>query len=123
VNDNGKSPLVDLITPNQELEGELIAVFRAALKTARFAGSPAVEAFDRQFAQFCGTGHCVGVGSDTEALRFALLASGVNLGDTIVTVPNTFIATAAAISQAGARPDFVGVDDRTHNMDPTRLRE
>src|SRR5207247_7904146 len=65
----------------------------------------------------------VGVGSGTDALRFALIAGGVQPGDTVVTVPNTFIATTEAISQAGARPDFVDVEERTYNMDARRLQE
>ena len=115
-------PLVDLVTPHQELEEELVSVFKAALKTARFIGGPMVEAFEREFAEFCDARHCVGVGSGTDALRFALIAGGVQPGDTVVTVPNTFIATTEAISQAGARPDFVDVDDRTYTMDPEKLR-
>jgi dTDP-4-amino-4,6-dideoxygalactose transaminase len=82
-----------------------------------------VEEFEKEFAVFCGTEHCVGVGSGTDALRFALIAAGVRPGDTVVTVPNTFIATSEAISQAGARPDFVDIEERTFNMDAGKLRE
>src|SRR4051812_2706853 len=81
-----------------------------------------VEEFERDFAAFCTTQHCVGVGSGTDALRFALIAAGIGPGDLVVTVPNTFIATTEAISQAGARPDFVDVDQRTYTMDPGKLR-
>jgi len=105
------------------MEEELVGVFRSALKTAGFIGGPIVEEFESEFAQFCGAEYCVGVGSGTDALRFALIAAGVQPGDTVVTVPNTFIATTEAISQAGARPDFVDVDERTYNMDPRKLRE
>ncbi len=66
---------------------------------------------------------CVGVGSGTDALRFILIAAGIKQGDIVVTVPNTFIATAEAISQAGARPDFVDIDERTYSMDSGKLRE
>src|SRR5215472_757927 len=82
-----------------------------------------VEGFERDFAAFCGTQHCVGVGSGTDALRFALMAAGVPKDSIVVTVPNTFIATTEAITQAGARPDFVDIDERTYNMDPEKLRE
>jgi len=122
MNNNGQIPLVDLVTPHQELEDELVSVFKTALKTAGFIGGPMVEAFEREFAEFCGVQYCVGVGSGTDALRFALIAAGVQPGDTVVTVPNTFIATTEAISQAGARSDFVDVDERTYTMDPERLR-
>jgi len=118
-----KIPFLDLVAPHQELEKELIAVFKTALSTAGFIGGPMVEGFERSFAQYCGTRHCVGVGSGTDALRFALIAAGVRPGDVVVTVPNTFIATGEAISQSGALPEFVDVDERTYNMDPARLRE
>src|SRR5438552_14756038 len=119
---NGHIPLLDLVTPHRELEEELVSVFRTALGTARFVGGPMVEDFESEFAEFCETPHCVGVGSGTDALRFALIAAGVQPGDTVLTVPNTFIATTEAISQAGARSDFVDVDERTYTMDPERLR-
>src|SRR4029077_12836517 len=105
------------------MEEELVSVFRKALKSAGFIGGPMVEQFEKEFAQFCETEHCVGVGNSTDALRFALIAAGVQPGNTVVTVPNTFIATTEAISQAGARPDFVDIDERTYNMDVRRLRE
>src|SRR5712691_2922420 len=105
------------------MEEELVSVFRRALKTAGFVGGPIVEQFEKEFAQFCETEYCVGVGNGTDALRFALIAAGVQPGDTVVTVPNTFIATTEAISQAGARPDFVDVEERTFNMDALRLHE
>ncbi len=116
-------PFLDLVTPHLELEEELVSVFRSAVETGRFIGGHMVEGFENEFAQFCGTKHCIGVGSGTDALRFALIASGIKPGDVAITVPNTFIATAEAISQAGAIPDFVDVLDSTYNMDPEKLRE
>jgi dTDP-4-amino-4,6-dideoxygalactose transaminase len=116
-------PFLDLITPHRELESELLEVVRKALRTAHFIGGPMVEEFENAFAQFCDTRYCVGVSSGTDALRFALCASGIGAGDAVVTVPNTFIATTEAISQAGALPEFVDVDERTYNMDVDRLRE
>ncbi|PYT29157.1 MAG: erythromycin biosynthesis sensory transduction protein eryC1 [Acidobacteria bacterium] len=120
---NGGIPFSDLVTPHLEMEEELVSVFRKALKTAGFVGGPMVEEFEREFSQYCGAEYCVGVGSGTAALLFALIAAGVQPGDTVVTVPNTFIATTEAISQAGARPAFVDVDDRTYNMNARRLQE
>ena len=120
---NGRIPFLELVTPHLELEEELVTVFRTVLKTAGFVGGPMVEGFERQFAESCGAEHCIGVGSGTDALRFALMAAGVQPGDTVVTVPNTFIATTEAISQAGARPDFVDVEERSYNMDVRRLHE
>jgi dTDP-4-amino-4,6-dideoxygalactose transaminase len=118
-----KIPFLDLVTPHRELEERLLATFRQVLQTAAFVGGPMVEEFETEFAEFCGCDYSVGVGSGTDALRFALMAVGVQPGDTVVTVPNTFIATAEAITQAGARPDFVDIDDRTYNLDPRKLQE
>jgi dTDP-4-amino-4,6-dideoxygalactose transaminase len=116
-------PFLDLITPHRELQEELSGVFVKAMETGAFIGGPMVEGFEHDFAAFCETEYCVGVGSGTDAIRFALKAAGVKKDAIVVTVPNTFIATAEAITQAGARPDFVDIDERTYNMDPEKLRE
>src|ERR1022692_4258928 len=118
-----KIPFLDLVTLHSELKDELSAVFSRALDSAGFIGGPMVEEFERDFAAFCTTQHCAGVGSGTDALRFALIAAGIGPGAIVLTVPNTFIATTEAISQAGARPDFVDIDERTYNMDPRKLAE
>jgi len=120
---NDKIPFLDLITLHRELEKELCGVFTSALDTGGFVGGPAVEEFERDFARYCGADRCIGVGSGTDALRFICIALGVGRGDVVVTVPNTFIATAEAITQAGARPEFVDIDSRTYNMAPGKLRE
>src|SRR3989475_7599938 len=118
-----KIPFLELVTPHIELEEQLVSVFRSALKTAGFVGGPMVEEFEREFAEFCGVQFCVGVASGTDALRFALIAAGVQRGDTVLTVPNTFAATTEAISQAGGWPDFVDIDGRTYNMDTQKLQD
>jgi len=115
-------PFLDLVTVHRELRDELRSVFETALDTAGFIGGPVVREFERDFAEFCEAPFCVGMASGTDALRFALIAAGVRAGDTVVTVPLTFIATTEAISQAGARADFVDVDERTYTMDPEALR-
>jgi len=118
-----KIPFLDLVTPHQELEAELTAVFQKVLHTAGFVGGPMVENFENEFAAFCDAKYCVGVASGTDAVRFALTAAGVQPGDIVVTVAHTFIATTEAISQAGARPDFVDIDEQTYSMDVTKLQE
>lgn len=120
---NEKIAFVDLAGLHQELEAELVPVFQKALRTASFIGGPMVEQFETTFAAFCDARHCIGVSSGTDALRFALMAAGVQPGEIVITVPNTFIATTEAISQAGARPEFVDIDERTYNMDPLKLQE
>jgi len=117
-----KIPFLDLVTVHRELREELLTVFQAALDTAGFVGGAVVQEFERAFAEFCESRFCVGMASGTDALRLALIAAGVQPGDTVVTVPLTFIATTEAISQAGARPDFVDIDERTYTMDPEKLR-
>lgn len=116
-------PFLDLVTPHLEMEEELVALFRNALHSAGFIGGKPVQDFEEAFASFCEVEHCVGVGSGTDALRFALIAAGVSPGDSVLTVPNTFIATTEAITQAGALPEFVDIDERTYNIDPEKLRE
>lgn len=116
-------PFLDLVTPHTELEEELLDVVRKALRSAHFVGGEAVESFEQDFAAFCGTQHAIGVGSGTDALRLALIAAGVGEGDTVVTVPNTFIATSEAISQTGANVAFVDIDEQTYTMDPVKLEQ
>ncbi|OGP18933.1 MAG: erythromycin biosynthesis sensory transduction protein eryC1 [Deltaproteobacteria bacterium GWA2_55_10] len=118
-----KTPFLDLISPHVELEDELVSVFRDALREASFIGGPALASFEDNYARFCGTEHCVGVANGTDALRLALIASGVKPGDTVVTVANTFIATVEAISQSGAKPAFIDIDEATFNMAPESLLE
>jgi dTDP-4-amino-4,6-dideoxygalactose transaminase len=120
---NSSIPFLDLVTPHVELEQELTKVFQQALRTAGFIGGPMVENFEKAFAAFCETKHSVAVSSGTDALRFALMAAGVRSGEVVVTVSHTFIATTEAVSQAGALPEFVDIDERTYNMDPEKLRE
>ncbi len=119
---NSNIPFLDLITPHVELEEELTAIFRRALLTGSFIGGPMVENFEHDFATFCDARHAVAVSSGTDALRFALMACGVQTGDVVVTVPHTFIATTEAISQAGALPEFVDIDESTYNMSVEKLR-
>jgi dTDP-4-amino-4,6-dideoxygalactose transaminase len=117
-----KIPFLDLVTPHQELEAELLAVVKQAFNNAGFIGGPMVEEFERHFAEFCAAKHCIGVNSGTDALRFAFMAAGIESGDIIVTVPHTFIATTEAISQAGGQIAFVDIDEQTYTMDPRKLR-
>jgi dTDP-4-amino-4,6-dideoxygalactose transaminase len=115
-NNASNIPFLDLVIPHLELEQELTNVFRRALHTAGFIGGPMVEDFEEAFAAFCSANHSIAVSSGTDALRFAIMTCGVQPGDVVLTVPHTFIATTEAISQAGAVPEFVDIDERTYNM-------
>src|SRR5256885_7664690 len=95
-------PFLDLKAQHAPLEEELTAAFRTIVRGAAFVGGPEVEAFERDFAAFCHVPGAVGVSSGTDALRFAYLAMGVKPGDEVITVPNSFIATTEALTQAGA---------------------
>lgn len=118
-----KIPFLDLVSPHAEMEEELTEVFRRTLHTAAFIGGPMVESFEKNFATFCDAEYAIAVNSGTDALRFALIAAGIHTGDVVVTVPHTFIATTEAISQAGAIPEFVDIDDKTYNMSADKLQQ
>ena len=113
MNHSQNIPFLDLITPHVELEQELTAVFQKVIRSAGFIGGAMVETFEKEFAAFCHTDRAIAVNSGTDALRFALTAAGVKAGDVVVT---------EAITQAGAQVEFVDIDERTYNMDPTQLK-
>src|SRR5260370_41389424 len=123
MSNNEPIAFLDLVTLHKELEPELLSTLKETLQTAGFVGGPKVEEFERDFAEFCDVPYCVGVASGTDAVRFALTSAGVKPGDIVVTVPHTFIATTVAISQAGAHPYFVDIDERTHCMVTLKLRD
>src|SRR3990172_2621770 len=106
-------PFLDLKTLHRELAAEILGVWKRLLNDAAFVGGSELEGFEREFAAYIGASHCVGVANGTDALRLALLAMGIGPGDEVLTVPHTFIATTEAISQVGARPVFVDVDEGT----------
>lgn len=116
-------PFLDLKAQYQTIKEEIDLAIQQVVDSCAFAGGPFVEKFETEFAAWCGVEHAVGVGSGTDALWLALLALGIGPGDEVVTVPNTFIATAEAITYCGAFPVFVDVEESSFNMDPAKLRE
>jgi dTDP-4-amino-4,6-dideoxygalactose transaminase len=112
---------LDLTASHRELEDRIVEVFKEILRSGRFVGGEMVEGFEIDFAKFCNVRHCIGVSSGTDALRFSLIAADVKPGETVITVPNTFIATTEAITQAGGIPDFVDVNKNDYNMEPEKL--
>lgn len=114
-------PFLDLKAQYKQIEQEVIPVLTEAMANSAFIGGPQVTGFEEEFAAFCDSKYCVGVGSGTDALRFALMAAGIGPGDEVITVPNTFIATSESISQVGARPVFVDIKEDTCNMDPEQI--
>ncbi len=109
-------PFLDLKTVHRELKAEVLAAIGSSLDAGMFVGGPQVEGFEAEFADYVGTRFAVGMGSGTDALRLAYLAVGIRPGDEVITVPNTFIATTEALTQAGAVLRFVDVDERTSNI-------
>ncbi|MBP1732771.1 MAG: aminotransferase, syn family [Deltaproteobacteria bacterium] len=116
-----KVPFLDLKAQYNTIKDEIAVALQQVLDNTAFAGGPFVAQFEKGFAAFCGTKHAVGVGNGTDALWMALLALGVGPGDEVITQPDTFIATAEAVSYCGATPVFVDVDEKTYNMDPAKL--
>ena len=101
---------------------ELRAAFEEVLAGPRFTLGPNLRSFETEFARYCDAHACIGISSGTAALHLALLALGVGPGDEVITVPNTYIATAFAITYTGAMPVFVDVDPVTWNMNPAAIR-
>ena len=117
-----KVPFLDLKAQYNAIRGEINSAIQEVLESTAFAGGPYVAKFEEQFAAYCGTRYAVGVGNGTDALWLVMLAKGIGPGDEVITVPNTFIATAEAVSLCGAKPVFVDVDPRTYTMDPAGLK-
>jgi len=114
-------PFVDLKTQNHSLKKEILPLWEEILDSAWFIGGEHVTGFEEEFAKACKVDHCVSVGSGTDALRFIFLALGLQAGDEVITVPNTFIATTETISQAAGNITFVDIDPGTYNMDPGKI--
>jgi len=114
-------PFVDISRQHETLEPQIQEAISQVFSKSAFVAGAFAEAFEEAFAQYCGVRHAVGVGSGTDALWLALRALGVGEGAEVITVPNSFIATAEAISLCGAQPVFVDVDPVDQLMDVERL--
>jgi len=116
-----KVPYFDLKEQYARLRPEILAALDHVCQNAAFILGEEVVAFEQEFAAYCETKHCVALNTGTSALHLALLAAGVQAGDEVITTPNTFIATAEAISYPGAKPVFVDIDPATANIDPAQI--
>lgn len=117
-----KVSVLDLKAEYAQLRDEILPALDRVCQNSSFVIGPEVEAFEREFADFCGTKHCVALSSGTAALHLGLLALGVQADHEVITSPNSFLATAEAISYCGAVPVFVDIDPATGNLD-TKLIE
>ena len=111
-------PFVDLARQHAPLAAELQGAFERVVGASAFVLGEEVEQFEREFAAYCQTRHCVGVASGTAALGLALQAAGIGRGDEVIVPAHTFIASALAVLHAGATPVFCDVDDATGLIDP-----
>jgi dTDP-4-amino-4,6-dideoxygalactose transaminase len=111
-------PLVDLRAQYATIRDEVRSAIDEVLDSMQLTIGPNVRAFDKEWAEYCGTKHAIGVGSGTDALQLAIRACGVSNGDEVITVSHTFFATVEAIVYANARPILVDVDERSMLMDP-----
>ncbi len=114
-------PFLDLTRQYKRIKGEILSVTQRVYEKGRFILGEEVSAFEKEFSHYCGVRYGVGVGSGTDALTLALKAAGIGEGDEVVTVANSFVSTALAISFTGARPLFVDIDPKTYTMDPNCL--
>jgi len=113
-----KVQFVDLKAQYQSIKDEVHEAMNAVMGNTAFINS---RSFEKDFAEYIGTSHCVGVGNGTDALFMAMKSLGFGPGDEVITAANTFIATAEGIGWTGATPVFVDCDPRTYNLDPTKL--
>ncbi|MGX1793219.1 DegT/DnrJ/EryC1/StrS family aminotransferase [Microbacterium sp. NPDC055312] len=113
-----KVPFLDLAAQQAEIVDEVLPVWQHQLASAAFIGGEQIDAFEREYADYIGVAHVVGVSNGTDALELAYRAAGVSPGDEVIMPANTFIATAEAASRIGAVPVFVDVDDEHLLIDP-----
>jgi dTDP-4-amino-4,6-dideoxygalactose transaminase len=114
-------PFVDLVAQYRRHQAEIDAAMKSVLESAAFIGGPALGRFEEAFARFCGARHAIGVANGTDALYLIMRGLGVGPGDEVIVPVNTFIATAEAVSAAGAKPVFVDVDEAHALIDPARV--
>ena len=118
---NFKVPLFDLSYNNKKIRDHIIAVIERHIETSTFILGPDVKLFEDKFSKLINCKHTIGVNSGTDALVIALKVLGIGPGDEVITVPNSYIATAQAISLVGAKPVFVDVERTTMNMDLNKI--
>ncbi|GAA4604271.1 dTDP-4-amino-4,6-dideoxygalactose transaminase [Actinoplanes octamycinicus] len=114
-------PLVDLQAAHAEVAEEVDAGFKRVLATTGFIGGGEVAAFEREFADFSGAAHCVGVANGTDAVELALRAAGVGPGDEVVVPANTFVGTAEPVARIGARVVMADMDPETYLVDVDKM--
>lgn len=118
-----KIDLVNLQRQYQHYKDEIDAAMQKVLDSSNYILGREVKIFEEKFADFCDAKYCVGVASGTDALLISLKALGIKEGDEVITAPNSFFATALAVSMVGARPVFADINPQTYNIDPLKIAE
>lgn len=118
-----KVPFLDLKAPHDELKSELNSALAGVMESGSFILGDQVKAFEEEFAAYCEAKYCVGVGNGLEALHLILRALEIGEGDEVIVPTNTYIATWLAVSYAGAKPVPVEPDEKTYNIDASRIEE
>jgi len=120
-NSSIKVPYLDLRAQYQSIKPEIDGAIAGVLDSGQFVLGSEVTEFEREFADYCGTLHCIALNSGTSALHLALLAAGIGPDDEVITVPFTFVASVAAIAYTGARPVLVDIDPQSFTMDVSAI--
>ena len=118
-----KVPFVSFLPMEKELKAELLGAFDRVLTRSWYIEGIEDETFEKSFAEFCGSGYCVGVGNGLDALILILKALGIGVGDEVIVPSNTYIATALAVTYVGASPVFVEPRIETFNINPILIEE
>jgi dTDP-4-amino-4,6-dideoxygalactose transaminase len=118
-----KVPFLDLKAPYAELKEEMEAACRRVMESGGFVLGKEVQAFEAEYAAYCGGAHCIGVGNGLDALHLILRAMEIGAGDEVVVPANTYIATWLAVTHSGAKPVPIEPAEQTFNLDPVRLKE
>ena len=113
-------PYVNLIAQWEDEKHDLLPIIESVMSSGQYVGGEAVERFEKKAAEICGTQFCVALNSGTDALVFGLLALGVHSGDEVITPPNSFVSSTAAIVFLNAKPVFVDVLS-DQNIDPSKI--
>lgn len=118
-----KIQFLDLKTPYIELKNEMDEAYKRVMESGWYILGKECEAFEKEFADYCGTKHCIGVGNGLDALHLILRAYGIGEGDEVIVPANTYIATWLAVSYAGAKPIPVEPDEKTYNINPILIEQ
>ncbi|MGY9016492.1 MAG: aminotransferase class I/II-fold pyridoxal phosphate-dependent enzyme, partial [Rhodospirillales bacterium] len=116
-----KIPVLDLRPQLDSIKAEVMAAIEGVIDSTAFINGPATRAFEEQAAAYLGVKHAIGVNSGTDALVIGMRAAGIGPGDEVITTPFSFFATAESISNLGAVPVFVDIEEESMNMDASLI--